>query len=401
MHMTTGMAAPHELSGIKVVDVDTHLTEPHDLWTSRAPERYRERVPRVVTVDGVESWTFDGVVLGRAGAGGVVRRDGSKSLGAEFIGWSFDAIHLGAHEVGPRLEVMDQLGIWAQIVYPNAVGFGGQKFAEAKDLELRALCARIFNDAMAEIQEASGDRLFPMAILPWWDLEAAVAEAVRIKGMGLRGVNTNADPQNEGLPDLGDRHWDPMWEACSDLGLPVNFHIGASIQQSTYFGSTPWPSQGDDEKLALGSAMMYLGNARVLGNLIYAGILERHPTLRFVSVESGIGWLPFILEALDYQIQETVPLAMDRLSMKPSEYFRRQVYACFWFESRSLVPVIEAVGVDNCMFETDFPHPTCLYPDPLSRVAESLAGVDSEFRHKVLSGNACRVYSLPVPAPVA
>jgi uncharacterized protein len=242
--------------------------------------------------------------------------------------------------------------------------------------------------------------MFPMAILPWWDLDAAVAEVSRVKELGLRGVNTNADPQNEGLPDLGDGHWDPMWEACSDLGLPINFHIGASIQQSTYFGSTPWPSHGNDEKLALGSAMMYLGNARVLSNLIYSGILERHSTLRVVSVESGIGWLPFVLEALDYQVQETAPSVMDRLSMKPSEYFRRQMYACFWFESRSLVSMIENVGVDNCMFETDFPHPTCLYPDPLTKVTESLAGVDRDFRYKVLCGNAAKVYSLPVPAPV-
>jgi predicted TIM-barrel fold metal-dependent hydrolase len=188
-----------------------------------------------------------------------------------------------------------------------------------------------------------------------------------------------------------------MWEACSDLGLPLNFHIGASIQQSTYFGTTPWPSHGADEKLALGSAMMYLGNARILSNLIYSGILERHPTLSVVSVESGIGWLPFVLEALDYQVQETAPSVMDRLSMKPSEYFRRQIYACFWFEANSLVSMIENVGVDNCMFETDFPHPTCLYPDPLTKVVESLAGVDHEFRNKVLSANAIKVYSLPVP----
>ena len=117
-----------------------------------------------------------------------------------------------------------------------------------------------------------------------------------------------------------------------------------------------------------------------------------------VSVESGIGWVPFVLEALDYQVQETAPSVMDRLSMKPSEYFRRQIYACFWFESHALVSMIENVGVDNCMFETDFPHPTCLYPDPLATVTESLAGVDRDFRYKVLSGNATRVYSLPVPA---
>ena len=175
------------LSGIKVVDVDTHLTEPHDLWTSRAPAAIGTVCPRSSDVDGVASWVFDDVVLGRAGAGGVVRRDGTKSLGAEFMRWDFDEVHLGAHTVGPRLEVMDRLGIWAQIVYPNVVGFGGQKFAEAKDLELRAVSVRLYNDAMAEIQESSGDRLFPMAILPWWDLDGGRGRGGPGEGHGLEG----------------------------------------------------------------------------------------------------------------------------------------------------------------------------------------------------------------------
>jgi predicted TIM-barrel fold metal-dependent hydrolase len=144
--------------------------------------------------------------------------------------------------------------------------------------------------------------------------------------------------------------------------------------------------------------MLYVGNARVIGNLLYSGILERFPRLQVVSVESGVGWIPFMLEALDYQLQETAPhLLGTRLSMKPSEYFRRQMYACFWFESTGLVPAIESLGVDNCMFETDFPHPTCLYPDALSRVATVLADVDDDFRRKVLSDNASRVYSIPQP----
>jgi uncharacterized protein len=397
--MSTATAAAGgsiEMAGIKVVDADTHLTEPHDLWTARAPRAMVDRVPQVRDVNGVASWTFGDAVLGRASAGGVVKRDGSKSRGSEFIGWSFEDAHLGASSVAPRLEVMDALGIWAQIVYPNVVGFGGQRLAQVRDPEIANLSVRIWNDAMAEIQTDSGQRLFPMALLPWWDLEATVTEVRRIKELGLKGVNTNADPQNEGFPDLGDNHWDPLWAVLSDLGLPLNFHIGASVQQSTYFGTTPWPSHTDDEKLALGSAMMYLGNARVIGNLIYAGVLERFPSLQVVSVESGVGWIPFVLEALDYQIQETSPGTMERLSMKPSEYFRRQMYACFWFEEHSIVSTIESVGVDNCMFETDFPHPTCLYPDPLARVAVSLAGVDDTFRAKVMSGNAKRVYSLPL-----
>ena len=102
----------------------------------------------------------------------------------------------------PRLAVMDEQGIYAQIVYPNVVGFGGQRFDDVVDPTLKSLCATIYNDAMAEIQEESGGRMFPMAILPWWDIDAAVAEVARVHALGLRGINTNSDPQNQGFPDL-------------------------------------------------------------------------------------------------------------------------------------------------------------------------------------------------------
>jgi predicted TIM-barrel fold metal-dependent hydrolase len=297
---------------------------------------------------------------------------------------------------------MDELGIWAHIVYPNhgIVGFGGSGLARVPDPELRLLCTQIYNDAMAEMQAESGDRLFPMAMTPYWDIETAVTEVVRAHTLGLKGINTSSDPQNQGCPDLGDRHWDPLWEACSDLRLPVNFHIGASETSSSWFGNSPWPSLSSDQKLALGSAMMYLTNARVLANIIYSGIPERFPDLHFVSVESGIGWLPFLLDALDYQLGETAPGAMETLSMTPSEYFRRQFHGCFWFEVHrdDLAALIDSVGADNVMFETDFPHPTCLYPDSLSVAAAGLANVDAEVRRKVLSDNAAQLYSIPLPA---
>ena len=69
---------------------------------------------------------------------------------------------------------------------------------------------------MAEIQERSGERLFPMAIVPWWDIDGVGREVQRARGLGLRGVNTNADPHNEGFPDLGSLHWDPLWEVCAE-----------------------------------------------------------------------------------------------------------------------------------------------------------------------------------------
>jgi len=382
---------------LQVIDADTHFTEPHDLWTSRAPEGLAERLPRVVDLDGHPTWAVGTTTLGRAMASSVIDRDGNRCRGSSFLGWGFDDTHPGAYDVPTRLAVMDELGIHAQIVYPNVAGFGGQKFAEVGDPESRRLCVEIYNDAMAEIQEASRGRLYPMALLPWWDVAATVAEAERIAAAGLRGVNLTSDPQvQSALPDLGDRAWDPLWETCADLALPVHFHIGASQTTLAWYGSSPWPSHGDDQKLAIGSAMMYITNARVLANVIYSGMLERHPRLKVVSVESGIGWIPFVLEALDHQANETAAGTMDYLSMPPSAYFRRQIYACYWFERQDVAHTFEVLGTDNILFETDFPHPTCLYPDSLAYAAEGLAGVSPEVQRKVLQDNAAALYRIPL-----
>jgi uncharacterized protein len=382
-----------------VVDADTHLTEPWDLWTSRAPESVKDRVPQVRKVGDEYHWVFDGAQVGPAYAVSVIDRDMQKHLGSEYMfSHRVDDVSPAASRVEERLALMDEQGIWAHLVYPNAVGFGGQQLGSIDDAALRLLAVQIYNDAMAELQERSGNRLFPMGVLPWWDLRQSLGEIERIKQLGLVGVNTNADPHNHGLPDLSDAHWTPMFEALEDAGLPLNFHIGASATQGSYYGSASWPSRDGDEKLAIGSAMLYVANARILANFIFGGILERHPGLNMVSVESGIGWIPFFLEALDYQQVETAPGTVGRLSLTPTEYFRRQCAACFWFESSpQLVSQIEYLGVDNCLFETDFPHPTCLYPRPVERALERFTGQTEEFRRKVLGGNAIRIYGLPVP----
>jgi predicted TIM-barrel fold metal-dependent hydrolase len=381
---------------VRVIDTDTHLTEPHDLWTSRAPAAYRERVPKVVDIDGEPTWTVDGVRLQRASASSVVHRDGTRSRGTAFIGWTFDDAHRAAYDVPSRLELMDEVGVWAQIVYPNAAGFGGQRFGSLQDAALRNLCASLYNDAMAEIQADGRGRLFPMALLPWWDVDASVAETKRAAALGLRGVNMTSDPQQGGAPDLNDRAWDRLWEVCADLRLPVNFHIGASESSLSWFGTSPWPSHGDDQKLAIGSAMMYLTNARVMSNLIISGILERHPTLHFVSVESGVGWIPFVLEALEHQLGEVAPGALDYLTMSPLEYFRRQLHACFWFEKTDIAHTVELLGADSILFETDFPHPTCLYPDSMVTAAPALAQLSDGDRRKILQDNAAALYRIPV-----
>jgi len=257
---------------------------------------------------------------------------------------------------------------------------------------------QIYNDAMAEFQERSGQRLFGMALLPWWDLEQAIAEAKRCHAMGIRGVNINPEPQQQGLPDLGTDYWRPLFETCSDLELPINFHIGASEDQQSWWGDAPWPSLHPDKKLAIGSSTLHMQNARVVANLIYSGVCERHPKLNFVSVESGVGWLPFLLEALDYYATQISPSITAEFTMSPTDYFRRQMYSCFWFESRNIADSVRQLGEDTILFETDFPHSCCLYPDAAERVAQSLSVLAPATRDKLLYGNAARLYKIPLRA---
>ena len=141
------------LEGLRVVDADTHLTEAHDLWTKRAPAKYKDRVPHVVDVEGKPMWYVDGAELGFAGGGGVIDREGGKGRALEALyEWTQDKIHLGAFDTKARIDVMDESGIWAQICFPNSIGLGGQGISDVvKDPELRLLCVQIYNDAYASL----------------------------------------------------------------------------------------------------------------------------------------------------------------------------------------------------------------------------------------------------------
>lgn len=385
------------LDDLKIIDSDSHWSEPYDLWTSRAPAKYRDRVPQMTERNGKRRWWFDeSIPIGLPIASSVVDREGNKITGAVFYDFDNDMVHRASFDPEARVAMLDELGIEAQIMYPNVAGFGNQNFLKSPDDALRVLSVEIYNDALVEFQEASGQRVFGMALLPWWDLDAAVREIERCHANGLRGIVTCSNPEEADMPDMAQPHWDPVWQACSDLQMPVNFHIGATIGNLDFFTKSVWPSFGRERRLALGSVSLFLGNARVVGNMIYSGVPERFPELKFVSVESGVGWLPFYLEVLDHQMHEAAPNELAELSMLPSEYFRRQFYGCFWFERSTVLPTVEYVGAQSLMFETDFPHPTCLYPRDDHALVKALEGISPDDIERMMSRNAAELYRIDI-----
>lgn len=381
-----------DLAQMPVIDVDSHWTEPPDLWTSRAPAGLVDRAPRIVRSDqGVERWVVDrDMVMGPVGYCSI-RPDGSKSQGMIAFD-SYDEVHPGAIDVAPRLAYMDEHGLSVQIVYANILGFAGHLVMRIQDEALRAFCCTAYNDAAAEMQAEGKGRLFPQAMLPFWDIGAAVKELVRChEELGLTGFTLTDHMAPWGLPGLNDPHWDPLWSEAQERGLPVNFHIGAG-------GIIPytWGGYPSARNFAALSTMSQMGNMACLANLIFSGLLDRFPSLKFVSVESGIGWLPFLLESLDYQFDEN---GVTDLELRPPDYFRRQIYGSYWFE-KDPQPVIDAIGSDNIMFETDFPHATCLYPGVREHVQKSLGGLAEDVQRKLLWETAAKVYQLPRPEAV-
>jgi predicted TIM-barrel fold metal-dependent hydrolase len=386
---------PPILKDVHIIDADTHVTEVHDLWTSRAPASYKDRVPQVKTVNGELAWYMGDFRMGPAQTSCCIRKDGTKSVGMELTRMKIADIYEGAYDVKARLDYMDGAGISAQIAYPNLLGFGNQK-SMGVDPDLRLVTTKIFNNANAELQASSNNRIFPMALLPWWDIKESVAEAERCHKMGLRGINLNPDPQNQGYPALGDAHWNPLWELCSDYELPINFHIGGGMENTDWYGSGGWPTDDPRVKMAFGSSQMPVTNYRVLSNILLSRFLEKYPKLKIVSVESGVTWIPFMLESLEYQMMDQ-GLPVD---VPIFDVFKRQIYACTWFDNRLLPEAARVLGIDNILYETDFPHPTCVYPNPIDFAANAAKGFTAEERKKVFGANAAKLYRIPL-APLA
>jgi predicted TIM-barrel fold metal-dependent hydrolase len=383
------------------VDVDSHWTEPPDLWTSRAPAALRARVPRVRRdASGRDVWIVDDQTFFSDLGATVVDRDGRKHLGIMSLE-RYDQVHAASTELDARLALLDQQGVLAQVVYPNVLGFGNATLAHVPDAALRAACTEIYNDAAAELQARSRGRVLPQAVVPFWDIAAATLELERIRKLGLTGVALPDRPERFGLPRLAAPEWNGFWSAAQALELPVDFHVGATPGPDLL--ELPWDPDlrrtHPGRWLALIDVALFMDNYRIIANLILSGLCERFPRLRFVSVESGIGWIPFVLEACEYQFDELMRGECEPLSLRPTEYFQRQILASFYFEGSRARGAIEAIGAQSFMFESDYPHALCLYPDPAAALEPALAGLPEHAQARIRTRNAAELYGIELDEP--
>jgi predicted TIM-barrel fold metal-dependent hydrolase len=377
-----------------VIDVDTHITEPPDTWLGRMPSKWGEAIPHVERVDGFDTWVINGQPYAKPGNTAMAGFAGTLPDGPA----TYEDMPTAAYDPQARLAFMDEQHIRAQVLYPNLGGFGAGAWLDKGDPAYALDCVRAYNDFQSDFSSVAPDRLLPITSIPFWDVGAAVAEIERCNSNNHRGVNFCNQPQAFGQPPLWDRHWDPIWTTARDCGVAVNFHIGGGrIGELLATGV----EMGWRANFARMSGMLFTDNIRCISDLIHGGVCHRFPDLKFVSVESGIGMIPGALESMDWQWRNGgVAGEHPEYDLLPSEYFRRQIYGCFWYERAAAVSAITAYP-DNMLFESDFPHPTCQHPGPATPAVEpwqyaeeTLTVLPDEVIKKVLVDNAAALYGV-------
>lgn len=223
---------------------------------------------------------------------------------------------------------------------------------------------------------------------------------------GHRGVFIRPSAYVDDLP-LSHPVYDPFWAAVQDLDVPVALHPGAHVDtpgacrkfglirqtESMTLSNLGW--DGIHGGSALGQAVGNTVDMIVsIGRIIMGGVCERFPRLRFIFLEAGGGWLPTQLERMDEQV-EAFPMEARWLSMRPSEYFRRQCYISFDPGEWNLVACAEQIGADHIMWASDYPHPE-YDPEALATLAHSTAGLGDEDRRWIVGGTAIQAYGLPM-----
>ena len=387
-----------DVDQFKIIDTDSHVIEPYDLWTSRlSVQKWGDKVPHVKFDEDLkeDAWYFGSE---RVGAAASAAQAGYGEYPPDHPARLSD-VDPATWDPNLRLKWMDEHGIWAQVLYPNVAGFGAGKYLAMGDSELMLECVRAYNDFLIDYSSVDSRRYVPIMALPFWDLDETVTEIQRSAANGHKGIIMSGEPGYWGLPKLTHPYWDRLWAVAQDAEMSINFHIGSgdmSLFDVVYEGS------GRHANYASFSMQFGMSNAKVIALLITGGICHRYPRLKFVSVESGVGWLPFALDGLDWQWKNCgVPLEHPEYDLLPSEYFKRQIYGCFWFETDTAKAAIKQLGPNCILYETDFPHPTSMSPGPATSavsprkfIAEELGDLPRDVLQRILHDNAAELYHL-------
>jgi predicted TIM-barrel fold metal-dependent hydrolase len=375
---------------VPIISVDDHLIEPADLFEGRMPATLVDRAPRIVELDnGQQAWSYEDRLYPNIGLNAVVGRPRDE--------WSmeparFSEMRPGCYDIEARVTDMDRGGIWAALCFPSLVaGFCGSVFSRSKDPGLGLACVRAWNDWHSEVWAGTHPERIIALQLPWLaDVDLAAAEVLRNAARGFRAVSFPEFPAQLGLPSIFSGIWDPFFAACAETQTVVCLHTGASAW-------APLPSP--DPPFELLPTLFPVNALIAAAEWLWSGVALRFPSLSVALSEGGIGWVPMLMDRVDYVLghsasgTESIAWPSDLL---PSEVLGRNFYFCT-IDDPSVVELRERIGVDHIMLESDYPHADSTWPDTQLVMSATLGHLpDAELR-AIAAGNAARLFRHPLP----
>jgi predicted TIM-barrel fold metal-dependent hydrolase len=374
-----------------VISVDDHLIEPPDLFEGRMPAALVDQAPHVVELDGGnQAWAFEDALYGNVGLNAVIGRPKDE--------WSmepvrFDDMRRGCWDIRARIADMDTAGLWASLCFPSLLaGFAGAMFAGCKDPALGLACVRAWNDWHHEVWAGTvPERIIPLQITWLNDPVVAAEEVRRNAARGFKALSFPELPSNIGLPSMYTEHWDPLLAACEETGTVVCLHTGSASFTAARSPGAP---------LELSTTLFPVNGIVATADWLWARVPLRFPRLNVALSEGGIGWVPMLLDRLDYVMAHSGigGAGVWDGDVTPSEAVQRN----FWFctiDDPSTLGARDRIGVDHIMVETDYPHADSSWPDTQDLLATRFAGIPDDDVASMTHANAARLFGHPLPPP--
>lgn len=351
--------------GTVVVSADNHWSFCDDIFYERFPEHLRHKAPRGRNDDGAFVWDVPGEPTMFTDA---VRR----------ILRAHDTV-IGNHQMGPRLVDMDAEGIKKEIVFGNSIG----AFYTYPDLEVREWVFRIYNQYLSELQQQAPNRFYGVGLINYWEPHRTAESIAELKALGLKTFLIPMFPMGADRKPIlyGHESMDPMWQAIEDSGMPACFHVGEFALDGP--GS-----------VGLGLFQTFGPFRKNFGELVFAGIFDRHPNLKIVFTEADLNWVPGALQNADVLYQVYGDRFDPQLKHKPSYYWHKHCYATFMSDPIGL-KMLDIIGVDRVMWTMDYAHGESTYGCTWSALQEIMDLVpDPEDVKKIAGGNALKLFDL-------
>ena len=373
------------------VSADCHIDlcwMPPDLFVTEARPSMRERMPYVTDGPDGPYWTCkNGTSFGL--------KNGLGPSGAKYVPGTHARADLMAatnlYEDGKkdirrvsdpdlRIKDMELDGVDAEVLY-GILGAASKLSDHAAANEMY----RIYNDWLSDFCSHYLDRHIGLACLPYGDIDAAVKEIHRVKDLNIRGVELSCSWDME---PMYHPCWEPLWQTINEVGLPLHFHTFPAMDPAKRAGLDKRSSRAAMFTIVSGFQMNLVN---IIAAIIGKAVLERYPNIRIALGESGIGWLPYALDRMDFEWEDRFQDL--GLKMKPSDYWRRQCKATFQYDVIG-TKLIDDMGVETLMWGSDYPHGDGVWPESDKYIADQFGHLPDEVTRKITCDNAVEFYGL-------